>query len=227
MSFRRTKRGVTLIELLVVITIQVAILGAVTTLLCYTMGQIGHATAGIASLDQASKVMRSLSTTIRESSKNDLITSNGISGLRCTMPTNASDTDGDGVNDVFSASSFGSGGTPDYGSGGQRVWYYFSDSTGAFGTSGTILWRAVRSDNNNPTSADVDRTWSYYYNSTPRFPLVNGLSFSVSASDESTTVTVTASAAEGAPDRSGAGGTSSDAQSVTLSQKIAWRSQFE
>jgi hypothetical protein len=216
----------TLIELLVVITIQVVVIGSATALLCFTLAQVGQNSAGIASLQQASTVLDDIAGTVREAYSCTTVTSNGVSGLRCKMPGNASDSDGDGINDVFNPDAFGSNSKPIY-SQGVRIWYYLGDPKGAFGTSGTTLWRAVRSDDNNPTSADTDTKWSQYYQAGSRFPLIGALAFSVNNSSQIVVASITASAAENAPDRSGAGTTLSDAQTVTFSETLPWRSDFE
>lgn len=228
MSFRpKRNRGTTLIELLVVITIQVVVIGSATGLLCFTLAQVGQNSAGMASLQQASKVLGDISDTVREAVSCSVVSTNGHQGLRCLMPGNASDSDADGVNDVFTPSSFSSSDAKPVYSAGKYIWYYMASSSGNFGSSEKYIWRAVRADSNDPSGSDADRKWSLYYAGESRYPLVETIDFTADSTNQVVKVKLTASAADYAPERSGAGTTSTDLQSVTFSETLPWRSDFE
>lgn len=217
----------TMIELLVVLAIQVVILGSAAMLYVYTVTQSGHGLAAASSLQQADAALNDVAATIRQATSCSVVTSGTLRGLRCTLPANGIDQDGDGVLDVTLPSKYLADGSASY-TNGRRIWYYLAGATGAFGTPGGILWRASRTDDSNPTSADVDAAWSKYYGGKSRFPLVSACTFTVSSSGQNTTVTLTASATEGNAESAAPGGTAAaDLQTITLTRTVAWRTQYE
>ena len=219
-------RGSTLIELLIVVAVQFVILGAAASLYLFTVQQCGQATAAIGPLVQANAAMDAIALTVRESMNCTVQSAGSVTGLRCILPANAADGDGDGVNDLWMPTSFALDGKPKYAK-GTRVWFYLGDATGAFGTVGTILWRATRADDNKPTTADADRAWSLYYAGAPRYALVDSISFTVSATSATTTVGLVASASARKPDASGATASAQDQQRVSLARTMSWRTDFE
>ncbi len=222
----RFRRGTTIIELLLVIGLQVIILGAVATLYLFTIQQCGQATAAVGSIEQANNAMDAIATTVRQSMVCATVTSGGKTGLRCTLPNNAIDTDGDGVVDTWLPDKYGADGKATY-TKGTRVWYYQAGSTGAFGTAGTTLWRATRTDDSNPTASDVDTTWAFYYGGKSRYLLIDSLAFVVSGSSAIVTTTIVASASARSPDASGSTATTQDKQAATLVRTSSWRTDFE
>lgn len=211
--------------MLIVVAVQMVILGAVASLYLFTVQQCGQATAAVGPTQQANGAMDAIRSTVRESMDCTIVSAGGTSGLRCTLPANALDTDGDGVNDAWMPTKFSSSGKASY-TKGLRVWYYLGSSTGAF-TPGTTLWRATRTDDANPTAANADQAWSLYYGGKSRYPLIDTLAFSVSATTALATVTITASASARKPEGSGATATAQDKQSASLTQAMAWRTDFE
>lgn len=225
-SVNRRRRGTTLLELVLVIALQMIVLGAVATLYLFTVQQCGQATAAVGPLEQANAAMDAMTATIRQSMVCAAVKVGSVTGLRCTLPGNAFDTDGDGVADAYAPDKYDANGKATY-SKGTRVWYYLADSTGAFGTTGTVLWRATRTDDKNPTAADVDASWSLYYAGKPRYGLIDTLGFTVSGASAYVTVAISASASARAPESSGASADVRDQQITNLSQTASWRTDFE
>lgn len=224
-SRSKVQRGSTLIELLLVAALQVIVIGAVATLYLFMVQQCGQATAAVGPTMQANAAMDAIEKTIRESMVCAVKTQSGVSGLQCTLPANSVDTDGDGTDDQWLPDKFGGNGKPTY-SKGTRVWFYRGDSTGAFGTTGTILWRATRTDDGNPTASDADKSWALYYNGNSRYSLVDSVAFSI-GSYSTVAVTIAASASARKPDASGTTATNQDKQAISLAQTIPWRTDFE
>ncbi len=216
----------TIVELLVVLAIQMAILGAVATLYVFTLAQSGQAMSVVGPLQQIDDVLDAMTETTRQSMTCTVVTKNGMEGIRCTRPANGIDTVGDGTPDEMVPDKFDAQGKATY-TKGKRVWYYLADSTGTFGNVGTILWRATRNDDSNPTAADADKAWAYYYNSKPRYTLIDSLDFTVAPGLAYTTVTLIASASHRKFDSTGASEAAVDKETVFMTQTMPWRTDFE
>lgn len=181
MFTRRTiKRGFTLIELLVVMALSSLVLGVLGTLYVYVTSQTGDSLAELLSTDQANGAMSDMAFSARNAISCDTPTLNSVTALRCTLPANGVDLNGDGSPESYRPTSLDKFGREKFTS-GARVWYYLSDSTGVFGANGKQLWRATRHDDFYPVSGDRDLTWSLQYGQAgkPRFSLVDALTVSV------------------------------------------------
>jgi hypothetical protein len=170
------------------------VLGVLTVLYGFTMGRLAHATASFTASDDAFRAANVISDTVRYANSCTTVTSGGNTGLKCIMPANATDRDGDGRQDTYLFTKVSRRGL-EQSVAGRRVWYYMSDSTGAFAVSGgTVLWRAERQDDAVPLTADGEKTFAYVAPNRPRFPLVSSVSFNVDSINLTVTTTITASA---------------------------------
>ena len=139
-SPRTIRRGFTLIELLVVIGVSSIVLGGLGALYVYTASQIGDAMAEIAATDQVATAFESIEWSVRNATLCEAKTVGGVTALRCKMPREEIDINGDGVPESYAPASLDKKGLEKYGT-GKRVWYYLSDATGLVGASGSTLWR--------------------------------------------------------------------------------------
>ena len=185
------RSGFTLVELSLVLSLTALIIGVLTVVYGYTMERLAHATADFAATDDAYLAANDIGTVIRSAYSCSTVTSNGVTGLKCIMPANGSDKDGDGHLDSWTIASVSRRGLEKWAQ-GKRVWFYLGDSTGAFGTSGTILWKAERSDDLNPTTSDAITKYAYVTSTRLRFPLISSLSFTVNSAAQTVTFTVVA-----------------------------------
>lgn len=186
------KRGTSLVEVLMAVLLTAMIVGAVSAIYGFATARAAHTVANQNSTEQSTRLLDAIESSIRNAVTCDLVNIGGQSVLRCTMPANGTDTDGDGVDDRFDVLSVGRRGTDKWGT-GQRVWYFIADSSGVPGTTGTIPWRAVRNDSSVISSGDVDRKWTYPYGGTRcAFGQITSLTYTINATYHVVTVSVAA-----------------------------------
>lgn len=221
-SPRKTK-GFTFVELLVVIGIGSIVLGALGFLYTFTARQTSGALAEMLSTDQATTAANEIDDVIRNSFVCVERTKNGLSGLRCTLPSLSVDRDSDGTADSYRPAALDKFGREDFAP-GTRVWFYFSDATGAFGTAGPILWRATRNDDSDPIAAGGDADWTYQYGvaGKPRFPLVSAFSVEVDANSKLVTFTLTAESADYADHKPAASDRAAQRRGLSIVRAVYW-----
>ena len=223
MRSRRATRGFTLVELLVVLGVSTIVLGGLGTLYGFTMRQTGGTLAELAAADQSTTAAKTIEWSVRNAVLCETKTKNGVVALRCTLPSL-----GVTLNDPQNPASYRGATVDKFGrqryEAGSRVWFYTSNATGVYGTAGTTLWRAVRSDDADATAADRDLAFTYDYarTATPRFPLVTAFTVSVDA----TTLLVTFGLSAEGVDYAGHVAAASDAASrrrgVTIARQAFW-----
>lgn len=220
---RRISRGFTLIELLVVIGIGSIVLGGLAFIYSYTAAQTGDSLAELISTDQATTAARDVEATVRNAFLCEAKVKNGVTGLRCQMPSVEVDLNGDGTPESYAPASLDKFGREQYVA-GKRVWYYMSDSTGTWGNTGTVLWRATRSDDSDPSSSDRDLNWTYRYGQTsaPRFPLITNFGISVSSSTCLVTLDISGESADYAERQAVASDASNRRRGVRLIAQMYW-----
>jgi hypothetical protein len=218
------RRGTTIIEMLLVVGLTAMVLGTLALLYAFTFGRVAHATASFAATDQARRSLDQIAKTASQAISCSVVTSGSVSALKCMMPASGTDTDGDGYLDEYVPSSVSRRGVAKY-TPGKRIWFYLSNSDGAFGSSGTILWRAQRSDDCNPASSDADKNWAYYYGSTQqRFGLITSLTPAVDTTAKTTTVTAYATSLIRSDSEAGAEAGSRGTYGVSYTRTVLWRS---
>lgn len=156
------KKGFTLIELLLATSITAMVVGSVASVYLFAATRGSHTMATGETVNQAQKLARTIDGLIANSTKASVIVSGSSKGLKCVMPANATDVDGDGVFDTYKPSKF-SGPNARWGA-GTRVWVYTADSTGDFLRPGSILWISKRADDLYPTTSDKLGATTYYSN---------------------------------------------------------------
>lgn len=185
------RRGTTLVEMSLALSLTALVVGVLAALYGFTMVRLAHATASFGATDDAFLIGNDISLVVRDAYSCTTVTANGKTGLKCTMPSNGTDRDNDGSLDTYSFSSMSRRGQEKVAL-GKRVWFYLSDSTGAFGNTGTILWRAERSDDLNPTASNVLSRYTYVNGTSRlRYPFISTLSFTVDATNYTVLISLT------------------------------------
>lgn len=186
-------KGFTVLELLLTLTLTALLAGTLVSLYVFVATRAAHGVAENNVLMQVRSVTNDISRTIANSVRCDLVTVGGKTALKCTMPEQEGETDARGNVVDYIPKSLGPRAIEQWGV-GKRIWFYQADSTGVLGTDGTILWKAVRADDATPSSSDVDRTWTYYYDGTAyRWNLITSVTFAINAPARRASVTVTGS----------------------------------
>lgn len=218
----RKNRGTTLVEMALALSLTAMVLGVLAVLYGFSMERLAHATADFGASNDAFMAADAIGNTVRNAYSCTTVTSNGKTGLKCTMPANGTDRDNDGHLDTYTISSVSRRGLEKV-TLGNRVWYYLSDSTGAFGNSGTILWKAERSDDLNPTASDVDKKFTYSSTTKLKYPLITGLSFAVDSTAQTVTFTINSGSLIRADRTPGATESNDNLYAYTEARTAYWR----
>lgn len=218
----RKNRGTTLVEMSLALSLTALVLGVLAVLYGFSMERLAHATASFGASNDAFLAADSIGTTVRNAYSCTTVTLNGKTGLKCTMPANGTDRDNDGRLDTYTIASVSRRGLEKV-TLGNRVWYYLSDSTGAFGNSGSILWRAERSDDLNPTASNVDSKFTYSSSTKLKYPLITGLTFAVDSTAQTVTFTITSGALTRAERTPGASDANNEKYTYTETRTAYWR----
>jgi hypothetical protein len=187
----RKRSAFTLVEMALVLTLTTLIIGVLTVLYGYTIERLAHATANFIATDDAFLASNDITDVVRNANTCSTVTLSGVTGLKCTMPSSGSDKDGDGHLDRWTLTAVSRRGLEKVTT-GKRVWFYLGNSTGAFGTTGTILWKAERSDDLNPTTTDAITKYAYVTSTRLRYPVISSLTLSVNGSAQTVTTTLVA-----------------------------------
>src|SRR5689334_2597211 len=108
------------------------IIAVLTVLYGYTLERLAYATANFAASDDAFLASNDIGTIVKNAYSCSTVTSNRVTGLKCIMPASGADKDNDGHLDSWTSASVPRRGYEKV-TLGKRVWFYLSNSTGAFG----------------------------------------------------------------------------------------------
>jgi type II secretory pathway pseudopilin PulG len=220
----RKARAFTIIELTLATALTAIIVGALGTVYVFAARESSESTAAASATRQAQMLMAEISDVVSQAVNVQIYSAGGNTGLKCTMPVNGLDTDGDGYLDTYTPRAIGKRGYEKYGY-GKRIWFYRSGATGAFASLGGIVWRAQRNDDNAPTAFDKDTAWTYYPGvASTRWNLIERMTFALDAPNKTVTVNITGSSLMRA-DRVGnvAEVAEGQAAKTAISQNIFWR----
>jgi hypothetical protein len=223
----RKRRGFTMVEMTLTAALTSIIIGVLASLYGFAVTRGAQTTSSFQVANQLSNILKSIEHTVWNAGDCVSISlSNGRTALKCLMPEEGVDRDADGWEEYFLATSVGAAGMEKFGE-GKRVWYYLADATGNINNSGLFLWRAVRDDDNMPTTANIDQRWSNYYGGRFQHNLLEQFTVNVpgygSTNWGSASITIRASSYSSDEKRATTGVTSSALQRVTLSRTIYWR----
>jgi Tfp pilus assembly protein PilE len=218
------RRGLTLVEVLITATVTAVLVVALVGLYGFVMVRTMHSYARGNAMLQAEAVASELTSTITNSMNCEVAVVSGVRALKCTLPANGIDKNGDNVTDEYFLTRVRALSIEEF-TQGPRVWYYFGDPDKDIGSGGrTILCKAIRNDDQPPTSADVVRQWVFYYDKPEsRWSLIERLDFSVDGMLRTATFAVSASTLIRG-ERIPAGGTpSTESYQHTVSRVLVWR----
>lgn len=178
-----TKRGATLIEMTLAVVLTSLIVGSATTLYSFIAIRTADAVSRFSTLQSCttlSSTIRNLSmTAVKVESKN----LSGRAALVCTVPKDSVDRDGDGIPEYpqadFTDKLLREGYTAR-----KRFWIYPANAIGTPGSAGNYWFMAIRTDDANPTVADIHRGWSFWRGGEPRVSIPGTVTFSVIASSK-------------------------------------------
>lgn len=225
------RRGFSLIELLFVVAISALVLGVTVSLYSFSLTRLAQGTANFATEDQARKLLDEIEAIVRDSISVTVVSGASNSGLKCTLAqlSQKAETAVDLTGSKTSKSADPIGVTKrglDKHGMGKRIWFFLGNSVGSFGSAGSTVWRAERSDDSNPTSSDLVHSFTTYSGtSTKRFPLLTTLTYSVDAANR--TVTITASARSLWRDERSGDASETASQTFTETRTIGWRHWFK
>lgn len=184
-------RGVTLVELMVGVVMVVILTAATASLYLFTTKRVAAQGAESAVQIQANQLATEINKMVSQAKNCRIVTSGTCTALVCEMPASGTDEDYDGLLDHFVPDG-SSGGKEIYNT-GKYVWFYMSDSTGAWGTDGNKIWRAIMSTNSAPGLGDRDVAWTKYYGGNPKWTLIDDVTFTFDPLKQTTTFTISAS----------------------------------
>ncbi len=166
-----------------------AITGAIVGVLASMFVFVGHRAAQSMSqngvLLQAQALSEELERTVVNAQSCRVVAATSGPALMCILPATGNDKDSDGLIDQALPMWITPSGHEGYGA-GKRVWIYANDNGGNLSmlsaSSAKRLWRAYRNDSSTPTTADIDRAFSTYFDTgRSRWPLIDDVTFSVDA----------------------------------------------
>lgn len=218
-----SRRGFTFVELIVVSCLTAVIVGTMTLLYGFTFRNIAESATTFAITDQTRIALQTVAATAGQAITCQTVSQNGQTALKCLMPVVGTDLNGDGYNEAYLPSAVSPWGVERYAP-GDRIWFYLSDGTGAFGAAGKTLWRAKRADDGPPLASDADKSWTFYGgNGPPRHPLINALSFAIDDTAHTATITITASSLVNVERQPGADYTADMSATTSLTRTVEWR----
>lgn len=219
------RRGFTLVELLLATSITAVVVGALGGMFVFVGSRAAQSMAQNGVLLQAQALSEELERTVVNAQGCRTVSAPGGIALKCVLPATGEDSDMDGLIDQAKPMWVTPTGQEGYGS-GKRVWLYVAGSDGRLDltASGTKrFWRAYRDDDNFPTAADIDASFSTYYDSgRAKWNLIDDVEFTVDA-DGLVTFKISASRLRRSESRIGAGDSAGEGSTLKLVRTVFCR----
>lgn len=219
------RRAFTLVELLLATAISAVIIGALAGMFVFVGARAAQSMAHNGVLLQAQALSEELERTVVNAQSCVVVAAPGGQALKCILPETGEDTDGDGLIDRARPLWVTPTGQEGFGR-GKRVWFYVTGSSGRIDLAPSgehRFWRAYRNDDLLPGAADIDQSFSKYYNTgNSRWPLIDTVSFSVGG-DGIVTFTINASKLRRNESRIGGGDSTSEGAKLQLVRSVYCR----
>lgn len=211
----RTKRGTTLIETIFTLSLASTILAAVATLASYVLIRTGDSVTQFNTINDSQEVLDAIALTATEAISCTNVTVGSITAIKCTMPANGSDLDGDGILETYLPNKVYKT-LQETHTNGKRIWYFASPWPVSVGASGRYWYRAIKSSDSTPSLADIDSNWAM----SPKY-VAGVLTATHDSAKQSTSLSITTDPSISAP--SGYVGTKSiPIPSLTLGRTVRW-----
>ncbi len=221
------RSGFTLVEMVLASVITAIIMGALTAIYANMASTTARSLAKANVLLQTETLLEDMEVVASQASVIQVVAFGGRTAMKCTMPLNGADTNNDGVLDTFTPDSVSRRQIPKYNR-GLRIWYYQADATGDPNVDGTVMWKATRPDDSNPTTSDVLSSWTSYYGGANRWPLIDTVTFSIEPDLKSVRMIVRGSSLTRAEQAAGAAAVADrDTVVISLQRKVMWRNWWK
>ncbi|MBS1713116.1 MAG: prepilin-type N-terminal cleavage/methylation domain-containing protein [Armatimonadetes bacterium] len=213
------RRGFTMIELMMTVALSAMVIGVMAGMYGFTSTRLADAYTKAVLVDQTTDVADRIEASFRNATV--CIEQDGGNAVQCLMPANGVDTDGDGHLDTYYPDDNNADGTGAY-SAGNYVWFFMAGASSTYKSGSGFLWRAEKSNSSDPSLGDIDRTFSHYYNTRLRYPLVKSVTFTVDMAEHTVTFKVvgTTRLSEESTTNATEDGT---IRTMTVKRKVRWR----
>lgn len=182
-------RGVTIIEMTLTLVLTAIIVAAATTLYSFIAIRTADAVTRYTVLQNCTRLSKAIEEASRFATKAETKTIDGKTFLVITVPDSGVDRDGDGEFEIYAPSKVNKLLRETF-SPGRRIWFYRSNGTGSIDGTGVFWFKAERTDDENITSSDIDRRWSFWSSGNPKTQIPGTVTFSIYPATFSHRVTI-------------------------------------
>jgi len=201
------------------VALSAMVIGAMAGIYGFASTRLADAYTKAVLVDQTTELADKVEATVRNASV--CLEQDGGRAIQCVMPANGVDTDGDGHLDTYYPDDNNADGSGAY-SNGKYVWFFLAGASSTYGSGSGVVWRAERSDSADPSLGDIDRSFSHYYSSKLRYPLVGSVQFSVDLAERTVTYKVTGTTRL-STDSSSNTSEAATSRSMVVIRKVRWR----
>lgn len=224
-SMTSKRRGFTLVELLLASSITAIVVGALGGMFVFVGTRAAQSMAQNGVLLQSQALSEELEKTVVNAQACRTVSAPGGIALKCILPVNGEDRDIDGLIDRAKPMWVTPTGREGYGQ-GKRVWLYVAGTDGRLDLStggARKFWRAYRDDDAFPTTADIDTSFSTYYDTgRAKWNLIDNVDFSVDGNGM-VTFKIQASKLRRSESRLGSGDSKADGATLKLVRTVFCR----
>lgn len=181
--------GMTIVEMVFTLALATLAIGSTVTLYGYVAIRSGDAATQYNVYQQSTDLVQAMQDAASNAIQCQNVTVGSVTALKCTMPNSGTDSDNDGIIDKYQPTGVYKT-LREYYSPGKRIWFFPSTKSPTVGTAGNFWFRAVRTDDSNPTTDTIDTKWSYVTGTTPRIYIPGTVTFVQNSSNFSTWITL-------------------------------------
>jgi type II secretory pathway pseudopilin PulG len=221
------QRGATLIEMMFTMSLMVAVIGSTVTLYAFVAIRTGDSVTKYNTYQQTKDLMMAFSDVASDAISCTNVTLGSVTAIKCTMPNDGTDRDGDGIFEQYSPSSVNKLLKESY-TAGKRIWFFPSSRPYTVGTAGKYWYRATRNDDLNIVAADVDTKWSYINGTTPRIYIPGTVTFTHNTANLSTNIQIAIDTGinPNSSVKGFSGNLGNKLPAITLSRRFFWESAY-
>lgn len=216
-----------MIEMIFTMSLMVAVIGSTVTLYAFVAIRTGDSVTKYNTYQQTKDLMSAFSDVACNAISCTNVTLGSVTALRCTMPADGTDRDGDGILDLYKPSGVYKT-LKEYYSPGKRIWFFPSSRPFSVGATGKYWYRATRNDDANIGAGDVDTKWSYVNGTTPRIYIPGTVTFAHNDVNLSTSIQIVidSSTNPNLSVKGFSGNLGNKLPAITLSRRFFWESAY-